>query len=75
MVKFDSLSCNYRYLLSKLEENAKQVLKRLSDICKQHKYQIDSMFVSYTLPRSQNCIHNWNMYSFYTDNDRINTYM
>ena len=35
-------------------KNAQKVSKRLSDICTQLKCQINSMFVSYTLPVSQN---------------------
>ena len=51
-------------------KNAQKVLKRLSNICKQHKCQINSIFVSYTWPLSQNFIHN--RYSFYAHNNRIN---
>ena len=47
-------------------KNAQKVFKRLSNICTQHKCQINSIFVSYTLPLSQNFIYN--CFSFYEHN-------
>ena len=39
-----------------LRKNAQEVFERLSNICTQHKCQIHSMFVSYTLPLSPSFI-------------------
>ena len=48
-------------------KNAQKIMKRLSNICTQHKCQINSIFVSYTLHLSQNFIYN--CYSFYAYNN------
>ena len=48
-------------------KNAQKVLKRLSNICTQHTCQINSIFISYTLPLSQNFIYN--SYNFYAHNN------